>query len=358
VGLSLRSFAGSSSDTSAARAHDAPTEHVARIAWMLVTLLTSETLEYATYCDRFGRSLRQFQRDVYQLREIGRDVGFHVSPRTGGRVLLDTKNTALVKVGAQTRDATATLRRIAAALGGPVELEMRHGIGDGSVDRQHGFLHVRAPVPIDGAKIADVFSFLKDAAAASARVEFPYTTARAQRSVRTVEPYHVIGRNGRYYLVGYDLVRRDWRHFALDAIGGPFRRAGTFTARAVPGRFLEERAVGWIQGAGAIDVTIRVSPVIAATVTARQWQRTQRVVPRPDGSADVTISVEDIGEAVRWALSFGSEAVVVAPPEAVVAAHETATCIASAHAASNALYADQSTVESYKSKNISIVRPA
>ena len=230
------------------RRNDKPTEHVARITWMLVTLLSFGTLEYAAYCDYFGRSSRQFQRDAYQLRLIGKTTGFIVSPRTSGRILLQTKNPNLEWLGARKRDADATLRRIAASLGGPVEFEARQGIGDGVADMRRGFLHVRAPRPRKGTQIEGIFSFLKDAAKSCARVEFTYTTAQGRKSVRVAEPYHVIGRSGRYYLVGYDLERRGWRQFALDAIAGPPRKAGTYAPRRVPERFLEERAVGWMSG--------------------------------------------------------------------------------------------------------------
>jgi len=315
-----------------ARRSDRPTEHVARITWMLVTLLSSGTLEYAAYRDHSGRSSRQFQRDAYQLREIGKTAGFIVSPRRSGRILLQTKNANLNWLGAQKGDATATLRRIAASLGGPVELEARQGIGDGVADMQHGFLHLRSPRPRKGPEIDGLFSFLKDATKSSARVEFTYTTAQGRKSVRVAEPYHVMGRSGRYYLIGYDVERRDWRQFALDAIRAPLRRVGTYSPRPVPERFLEERAVGWMRGGEEMRVTFRVSPLIAAAVASRQWQDNQELAELPNGGIELTIDFDDVNEAVRWALSFGTEAIIVAPPRAVAAARDTVERLAAAYA--------------------------
>jgi predicted DNA-binding transcriptional regulator YafY len=77
------------------------------------------------------------------------------------------------------------------------------------------------------------------------------------------------------------------------------------------------------RGAGTTEVTIRLSPVIAASVTSRRWQGSQQVTQRRDGSADITFTVADIDEAIRWALGFGAEAWVVAPPRAVAAAQRT-----------------------------------
>ncbi len=314
------------------RRAETPSQHVARITWILLTLLYDGVLQYASCVDRFGISRREFQRDLAKLREVGASQGFTISKTTGGRVFLRASGSRIERLSAQGRDAAATLSRIAAALGGPAEREIRAAIGDVAVDPRAGFLHVREPLPSDGARIAGVYAFLKDAAAGPARVEFMYTPARGGRMQRRVEPYHVVARSGRYYLIGYDLVRRDWRYFALDAISGPMRKEGTFASRSVPGRFLAEQAVGWISGSKTIDVTVRVTPVVAAAVTARAWQHGQRVEPRPDGSAEITLTLDDVDEAVRLGLGFGAEALVVGPPEAVAVARLTVDRLARAYA--------------------------
>jgi len=155
---------------------------------------------------------------------------------------------------------------------------------------------------------------------------------RAPPECKTGRPYHVVVRVGRCYLVGYDLARRDWRYFALDAMNGPLRKMGTFKPRVVPERFLAERAVGWISGTGNVDVTIRLSPVVAASVTSRTWQHAQCCVERLDGSTDLSLTFGDLGEAVRWALSFGPEARIIAPANAIAFARETIDRLAQAYA--------------------------
>ena len=209
---------------------------------------------------------------------------------------------------------------------------MRKAIGERPADQRRGFLQVREVVPSDGDRVGGVFTFLKDAAATSARVEFSYTPSRGARGARRAEPYHVVARSGRYYLVAYDIARRDWRYFALDAITGPLRKDGTFVPRPVPERFLAERAVGWIGGATTLETTFRLSSVVAAAVTARTWQPGQRISALPDGSAEITLSFDDVGESVRWALSFGPEAIVIGPPEAVAFARQMVERISSAYA--------------------------
>lgn len=313
------------------RRTDAPALHVARLGWMLLTLLGDGVLESADCMHRFGISRRQLQRDLHDLRKIGEQQGLVIEPTRGGRVFAYYTGRRASSYVTRNRSAAQTLARIATALGGPAESEMREAIGESQADMRGGFLHLREVAPSDRDRLARVFAFLKDAAAGPARVEFFYTPARGSRGVRRVEPYHVIARSGRYYLLAYDLERRDWRQFALDAIGGPWRKIGTFTRRAIPERMLAERAVGWIHGSRSTEVTIGLSAVVAAAVGSRAWQPEQRVNHLPDGSAEITLSFEDLNEAVRFALGFGAEAVVVSPPEAAALARETVARVARAY---------------------------
>lgn len=303
------------------RRSDALSDSVARIGWMLVMLLTHGVMDVAQCEDVFRRSRREVQRDLRQLRTFGKDFGFSITPVRGGRVFLHSKNGGIARLSRRSGNAAATLARIAAALGAPVEGELRDAIGQiCAIGESDGFLHLREAAPRDAARVTETFALLKAAAAAHARVEFPYTTSQRNTAVRTVEPYHVIVRSGRSYLVGYDLGRRDWRKFALDAIGRPIRKVGTFTRRIVPPHLLADRAVGWFSGSVRIDVTVRFSALVAAAVTGQQWQREQRVTPLADGGAEIVLAFADLGEAVRWALRFGPEAAIVAPPEAVALA--------------------------------------
>ncbi len=312
-------------------------EHVARIGWLLLRLILDRAVEYATYRDHFGCSKRAFQRDLRELRAIGTQY-FTIGSMKGGRVLMSTDHAGLRQLHARSRDATATLARIAIALGGPIQHVILDPVGESAhsqVDLRSGFLQVREPSPNASHQITKTFEFLNSAAAGPARVEFAYH-ARGIRTMRRAEPYHVIARLGRYYLIGYDLGRRDWRQFALDAIDkSTLRKEGTFSPRTVPAKLLAERAVGWIQAHGnAQDVTIHMSPLVAASVGARTWQQEQRIITHHDGSLDITLSVDDLAEAVRWSLQFGSEALVIAPPQAVALARETTQQILQAYAES------------------------
>lgn len=316
----------------APRREDVPGEHIERLMRLAVMLLRDRSIEYAAYARLFDRSARQFSRDLKHLRVIGEGVGFMISGQRGGRVVLEEVPGKLARVGGEVRNGLAALRRIADALGTPVRHEVARAFGDMTADRDSGFLHLRTPRPEDGSRIGDVFEYFRDAANDSARVAFRYVDNQGRETSRRAEPYHVVLRNGRYYLVAYDVApSKGWRFFALDSIAGPYRRDGTFSPRQVPARYHEERAVGWIEGAGPMDVTVRVRPPAAAAVTASRWQEGQRVSRLSGGIAEITLSFRDVGEAVRWALGLGPEATIVAPPGAVAAGRAAAARIVASY---------------------------
>lgn len=341
-----------------ARDCDRLSEHVARLMWMFLRLNMSGSFERREYEARFPRSIRTFQRDLRQLREIGDERGMLISPLTGGRIHLESRTVRMDWLRSATIESAETLRRIAVAFGGAVEREITRAVGDETSDASRGFLHVRVPRPAAGTPIAGVFDTLKGVAKDQARIEFTYTAANRKRSLRTVECYHVVVRDGRYYLVGYDIGRRGWRNFALDAIDGPFRRMGTFQARPVPAELLTDRAVGWFSGEDDIEMIVAISPQIGAAVRSRTWQEAQTVTEQPDGSLHVTLRVRDLGEGVRWAFAFGTEATVVAPEAAVRLAREMLDMMQTHHTRRPAIASLAEAREAHNATNSSMVKPA
>ncbi len=300
-------------------------DRFSRVLRILLRLFADGAIDSERCCMHFDISLRELQRDLRDLRAIGSEFGFSLSKASGGRVILQRETMRLAKIGRAQAEAAAALARIGRALGGPIEQEVRAAIGDAAPGP--GLLELREPRPNADAHVSAVFASVKAAAADSARLEFDYKPARGDRATRRVEPYFVVARSGRYYLVAYDLVRRDWRNFALDAISEPFRRDGTFTHRCVPERLGRDGAVGWIHTGDPVEVSVRVTAAIAAAVAARKWQPEQRVRYLPDGGAEISLRFDDPGEAVRWALQFGADAVITSPSSVVALAGAAAASI-------------------------------
>jgi len=67
------------------------------------------------------------------------------------------------------------------------------------------------------------------------RIRFDYTAASGERTGRHVEPHRLVALDRRWYLVGYDLDRQDWRSYRLDRLAAPNGTGVRFRARELPG---------------------------------------------------------------------------------------------------------------------------
>lgn len=66
------------------------------------------------------------------------------------------------------------------------------------------------------------------------RVRFGYTSAEGRHSEREIEPHRLVSLGRRWYLVGYDLTRHDWRRFRLDRLTEAHRTGARFRPRELP----------------------------------------------------------------------------------------------------------------------------
>jgi len=64
-----------------------------------------------------------------------------------------------------------------------------------------------------------------------------------------------------------------------------------------------------------IQATIRFSSAVAQKATARHIGILQSTKPQPDGSIILTLGSRNLRDLIRWALSYGPDAEILAPPE-------------------------------------------
>ncbi len=296
---------------------------------ILLELIRHRSVRLSTLCAEYDASERSMLRDFQELRKIGARAGFRLSEKAEHDVIkLTNFESRPASIDQSARALQGLMRAAARALGKPVEEQLAPPEEEERrTDRR--FLRFLMPTLREGTRVADVCKTLETAWDANARVRFKYK----KRGERRVEPYAVIQRSGRYYLLGRDLDAKDegWRYFALDEITGTISRVGTFAPREIPSQYETEDAIGWISSGKRIDVDVWLSPQIASSATSRVWQKGQRVVQHADGSASITLQVSDINEVVRWSLGFAGDAKIVAPHEAVDRARETIAQIASAY---------------------------
>ncbi|MDO9456853.1 YafY family protein [Nocardioides sp.] len=76
------------------------------------------------------------------------------------------------------------------------------------------------------------------------------------RAPRRAEPHHVVTRAGRWYLVGWDLDRADWRTYRVDRISLRTPHGPRFAPRGLP---------------GGVDVSTFVSARFKGSTGADEW---------------------------------------------------------------------------------------
>ena len=135
-----------------------------------------------------------------------------------------------------------------------------------------------------------------------------------------VDPYHIVGYRGEWYVVGRCHLKNALRVFAISRIRG----AGVSDDRFVlPKDFdfegLWRNHFGIMVGGDELTVRVRFRRDQAPYVRERDWHPSQQFTDEPDGSLVMTFKTRHLFEVTRWLLSWGSAATVLEPPELVAA---------------------------------------
>lgn len=127
---------------------------------------------------------------------------------------------------------------------------------------------------------------------------------------RRVEPWGLVWRRGRWYLVGHDLDRAAERIFRLSRISGPLRPAGPPGTVSVPeGANLKEMVAAIEEPRGSARLRVRKGRAIdlrrEATATAEQ-----------DGEWDeITVAFPDVTRFAGRLAGYGPDVLILDPPE-------------------------------------------
>ncbi|MGP4110713.1 helix-turn-helix transcriptional regulator [Streptomyces sp. 4N509B] len=232
-----------------------------RMLQLLSLLQTHRYWPGEELAERLGVSARTLRRDVDRLRELGYPVqaqrgvdgGYQLAAGAAlPPLVMDDEEAVALAVGLQTAAegsvagiAEASVRVLAKVVRVmPTRLRRR-------VEALRAMTvpaHWDAPL---GARVdPDVLTVTALACRDDERLRFAYTAADGRRTERHVEPHRLVSLDRRWYLVAYDLTRRDWRSFRVDRLVGPRGDGVRFRPRPLPA----EDAAAYIR-AGLRDAT-------------------------------------------------------------------------------------------------------
>jgi predicted DNA-binding transcriptional regulator YafY len=279
----------------------------------------------AELAERLEVSGRTVRRDVGRLRALGYPVESLTGPAGGYRLragtampplLLDEEEAIAIAVGLRTAARASVagieetsvralvkleqvlpshLRRRVAALGSAT---IAVPAGGPTVDPQH---------------LTTIASGCRD----SECVRFEYRSRDGTDTRREVEPHSLVNRGRRWYLVGWDRGREDWRTFRVDRLARPATTGARFTPRELPAEdpaAYVEKSIAGAWSRYEARVTVRAS---AEEVAKRLPWVAAALEPIDAERCEYRTSDDDLGWlAIRIAM-LGVDVEVHEPPELI-----------------------------------------
>ncbi|MFE3648269.1 helix-turn-helix transcriptional regulator [Streptomyces sp. NPDC059152] len=216
-----------------------------RVLALLAVLQSGKRFTGAELADRLTIPTRTLRRDISRLRGYGYPV--ETQPGPGGYYQL-VAGRAMPPLLLDDDEAVATLLGLA-ALGSTGSA--REGSIDEAALRAFGKVDqllpkrlrprgaaLRAsletmPTPAPSTS-AETVSRLAEAIARRHVVKFDYVGATGKATTRRVEPHRHMHLHQRWYLLGWDIDKQDWRVFRLDRVAALLAREQTFSPRPLP----------------------------------------------------------------------------------------------------------------------------
>jgi predicted DNA-binding transcriptional regulator YafY len=301
------------------------TETASRLLELLSLLQARRDWQGAELAGRLDVSQRTIRRDVERLRGLGYPVESLTGPGGGYRLragtampplLLDEDEAIAIAVGLRTAARAsvagieetsvralvkleqvlpAQLRRRVAALGSAT---IAPPAGGPTVDPQH---------------LTTIASGCRD----SECVRFDYRSRDGTASRREVEPHSLVNLGRRWYLVGWDRQREDWRTFRVDRLSRPAPTGIRFTERALPAK----DAAAYVEQ-GIADAWSRYEARVTVHAPADEIARrlphaAGALEPIDAHSCEYKTSDDDLGWLALRVAMLGVDVDVHGPPELI-----------------------------------------
>lgn len=244
--------------------------------------------------DRLGVTPRTVRRDVDRLRDLGYRIGSSKGPYGGYRLeagselpplLFDDDQAVAIAVALQGVsssgvDVAEAAERALATVRQVMPSRLRHRI-DGV-----RFTGTPAEVSVDPTVLEAASAAVRDRHV----LRFDYGST-SDRPARRTEPHAVVAREGRWYLLAWDLDVDEWRIFRLDRMRPRIPTGPVFTPRPLPAEDAATYLAARAKGSATEDRWPCVGEVVIA-LSAREvapWVGDGEVEELSDGSCRVTV---------------------------------------------------------------------
>ena len=151
-----------------------------------------------------------------------------------------------------------------------------------------------------------------------------FSGQKATVTSKPCDPLHVINYKDNWYLVAFCHEKQDYRDFLANRIlsieftGTNFQPYTSFNIER------HKRDSQLFKGMESpVEVVMEFDKFAAHWIRVRPVHKTQKIVERADGSLEISFKVYSYENLLRWVLSFGEHARVLAPLELQERVHKT-----------------------------------
>jgi predicted DNA-binding transcriptional regulator YafY len=296
-------------------------ETSARLLRLLSLLQTRREWPGAELADHLGVSTRTVRRDIDKLRDLDYPIDVGMGPAggyrlgAGGRLpplLLDDDEAVAVAVSLRTATGSGVAGIGETALRALLKLEqvLPHRLW-----RRIEALRVSTvQTPAVPAVEADELTAVATACRDHERLRFDYRDYRGTQSRRDTEPHELVTWGKRWYLVAWDLDRRDWRTFRVDRISTRTPTGPRFSPRELPGGDAAAFVARSVDQAWPHQATVKLH-VPADSVIAQQATTYGRIEPVDDDSCRLHFGADTLHSLAFLLGALDVEFEVEHPPE-------------------------------------------
>ncbi|MFE7743241.1 helix-turn-helix transcriptional regulator [Nocardia sp. NPDC057455] len=297
-------------------------ETSARLLRLLSLLQSPRDWTGAELADRLDVDVRTVRRDIDKLRTLGYPVD--ATPGVAGYrlgagaklppLLLDDDEAVAVALGLRTAaggtiagiedSSSRALAKLEQVL--PARLRYRVGMLQAAT----------VMVPAGGPTVdPDVLTAVAAAIRDNHRLRFDYRAHDGATSLRTTEPHRLVHTGRRWYLIGWDVDRADWRTYRVDRVLPRIPTGPRFTPREAPDTDLSGYLSRGVTTA-PYRYAARITLAVAAEVAAERIAPTVGVIEAVDAESCVLRTGSDsLDELAIYVAGFGFGFRVLEPPE-------------------------------------------
>ncbi|WP_040510845.1 helix-turn-helix transcriptional regulator [Gordonia soli] len=295
-------------------------ETSARLLQLLTLLQTRREWSGNDLAARLQITTRTVRRDVDKLRELGYPVDATVGVGGGYRLgagaempplLLDDQEVVAVALGLNAITTGSVTDMAEASAGALTKLRqvmpsrLRHRLDALSMDA----------VPRDyGTSVsAETLTDIATACHRLERLRFDYRRRDGTESRREIEPYRLVRSGQRWYVVGWDLARDDWRSFRVDRMEPKTPTGPRFVPRELPeggaAGYLE-RSLGAVYRAATARVRIHAPLATVAPMVHEDWGT---VEAGDETTCELRLFSTSLTSIARWLRAFDADFTILEP---------------------------------------------